>query len=265
MKNIFSVLVATILVVLCTACGSNNTDYYFILFVMFIVLAFFLALYLVFKTEIPKMTKNLTKMVKDIRMGKKEKDLQISLNNLKKENLNLSKSSQALHDENIDLGKQIDDKNQKIKELKDEIANKPTISPQNIAQPTEKYWQKKPYKGKYFFAELMLTAGPRKNFNTTIRDGDYDLGEDVAGFIVKDDKTFFWILDGTSDNDIITMQMDKKDFILQTDDQRKEEYFSSRWLAQSIGLELQQEIKIMDCDFNAKSILQKSFERVEEK
>jgi hypothetical protein len=263
MKNVFNLLVAAILVVLCTACSFNNIDDFVISFLMFLaVLLISLLLYLRFNTNIIKMAKKLIKKIKDKINNKKEKDLQISLNNLKKENLDLVKNNQSLHNENIDLGKQIDDKNQKIKELKVEIANKPAIYPQNITQPTEKYWQNTKPAGKYFFAELMLTAGPRKNFNKNIRNGDYDLGEDVAGFIIKDDKTFFWVLDGTSDSDIISRSVNGEDLILKTDDQRQEEYFSSRWLAQSIGLALQEELQNLDNEYNSKNILQKVLKKV---
>lgn len=79
---------------------------------------------------------------------------------------------------------------------------------------------------KFFFTEIMSTAGPRKNFQEDARDGDYDLGEDVVGCVVKKDVAFFWVLDGTSDSPIF----------LTTD---KKEVISSRLLAQDIGWILQ--------------------------
>lgn len=80
---------------------------------------------------------------------------------------------------------------------------------------------------KYFFIETMVTAGPRKNFNENAKDSDFGLGEDVAGTLVMRDKVYFWVLDGTSDSPILKKNDDK------------EEYFSSRLLAQTIAWELQ--------------------------
>lgn len=82
---------------------------------------------------------------------------------------------------------------------------------------------------RFFFTEIMSTAGPRKNFQEDARDGDYDLGEDVVGCIVKKDIAFFWVLDGTSDSPIF----------LTTD---KKEVISSRLLSQDIGWMLQRNI-----------------------
>jgi len=79
---------------------------------------------------------------------------------------------------------------------------------------------------KFFYTEVMSTAGPRKNFQEDAREGDYDLGEDVVGCIVKKDKAFFWLLDGTSDTPIF-LTTDKKEII------------SSRLLSQDIGWNLQ--------------------------
>lgn len=83
--------------------------------------------------------------------------------------------------------------------------------------------------GRFFFTEIMSTAGPRKNFQEDARDGDYDLGEDVVGCIVKKDTAFFWVLDGTSDSPIF-LTTDKKEII------------SSRLLSQDIGWMLQRNI-----------------------
>lgn len=141
-----------------------------------------------------------------------------------------------------------------------------TIAPVVVASQVdgEKFWQADGFSNKYFFAELMLTAGPRKNFDTTIRNGDYDLGEDVAGFIIKNDKTFFWVLDGTSDSDILSRSQKGEDLILKTNDQRQEEYFSSRWLAQSISIELQKCLQhLQPTPYNAKKILKYALKATE--
>ncbi len=82
-------------------------------------------------------------------------------------------------------------------------------------------------KKRFFYTEIMSTAGPRKNFQDDARKGDYDLGEDVVGCFVKKDKAFFWLLDGTSDCPI-----------LKTEDGK--ELFSSRLLAQEMAWNIQQ-------------------------
>ena len=80
----------------------------------------------------------------------------------------------------------------------------------------------------YFFSEVMVTAGPRKNFGTDAAEGDFGLGEDVAGLMTIKDRTFFWLLDGTSDAAKIYIG------------QAKKELFSSRLLAQTIAWNIQQ-------------------------
>lgn len=79
---------------------------------------------------------------------------------------------------------------------------------------------------KFFFTEVMSTAGPRKNFQEDAREGDYDLGEDVVGCFVRKNMAFFWLLDGTSDNPIF-QTLDYKEVI------------SSRLLSQDIAWNLQ--------------------------
>lgn len=73
--------------------------------------------------------------------------------------------------------------------------------------------------------EIMMTAGPRKK-PMSDPDSDKDLGEDVCGFISTGNEIYVWLLDGTSDDD------SWKDPV------SKQEYFSSRLLAQSIGYRL---------------------------
>lgn len=79
---------------------------------------------------------------------------------------------------------------------------------------------------KFFYTEIMSTAGPRKDFKEDAHEGDYDLGEDVVGCFTKKDKTYFWLLDGTSDNPIV-----------KTIDGT--ELFSSRLLAQEAAWHIQ--------------------------
>jgi hypothetical protein len=78
--------------------------------------------------------------------------------------------------------------------------------------------------GKHFFTEMMMTAGPRKPTDESNSDGD--LGEDVCGFLTSADSVFVWVLDGSSH---YTCLRDPSSHV---------EYFSSRLLAQSIGLKL---------------------------
>ena len=52
---------------------------------------------------------------------------------------------------------------------------------------------------KKLFTEMMISAGPRKT------DLDTELGEDVAGFYSTGDKVYFWILDGMSHSEILTL------------------------------------------------------------
>lgn len=77
----------------------------------------------------------------------------------------------------------------------------------------------KPNNKPYFICEAMMTAGPRKDDNA-----DVDLGEDVCGFIYKENEVLIWILDGTSYS-ARSLNWDK--------DTR--EYFSGRLLAQCIA------------------------------
>lgn len=93
--------------------------------------------------------------------------------------------------------------------------------------------------GKYFFSEVLVTAGPRKDFKDSSREGDFGLGEDVAGIITTNKTAFFWLLDGTSNSNRLMVKHDKADIDI--------EIFSSRLLAQSIGWNIQ---KILNGDIN---------------
>jgi len=107
-------------------------------------------------------------------------------------------------------------------------------------------------KSAYFYTELMVTAGPRKNFNEDANEGDYDLGEDVAGCFVKKENAFFWLLDGTSDSPILK-------------DSEGKELFSSRLLAQELGCHIQDSIWSHSLDsFDSRAILESAFTSIRE-
>jgi hypothetical protein len=73
----------------------------------------------------------------------------------------------------------------------------------------------------YAKADILISAGPRKGQKDT------ELGEDVAGTVLTSDKIVFWVLDGTSDSDIIVTEQGS-------------ELFSSRLLALTLGAALRQ-------------------------
>jgi len=111
---------------------------------------------------------------------------------------------------------------------------------------------KSPENLKYFYTEIMSTAGPRKNFNEDAHEGDYDLGEDVVGCFTRKDKTYFWLLDGTSDNPIF-----------KTED--KNELFSSRLLAQEVAWHIQKILwnNYNNAELNSEDILKLSFHNIQ--
>jgi len=96
-----------------------------------------------------------------------------------------------------------------------------TLTPPEGSQDNPSFVASEKDPDKYFFAEVMSTAGPRKRFDEDAKDGDIELGEDVVGCVVKRDIAFFWVLDGTSQVDRFT-SVDKKEII------------SSRLLAQDL-------------------------------
>ena len=103
---------------------------------------------------------------------------------------------------------------------------------------------------RHFFSEVMVTAGPRKKFNTSPLEGDVGLGEDVAGVICFQDSVYFWVLDGTSDADHIDIPHPKET-------ERIVNFFSSRFLAQTIGWQIQNAIqKTVNSNVSARTILE---------
>ena len=103
---------------------------------------------------------------------------------------------------------------------------------------------------RHFFSEVMVTAGPRKKFNTSPVEGDVGLGEDVAGVICFKDSVYFWVLDGTSDADHVDIPHPKET-------KRIVNFFSSRFLAQTIGWQIQNAIqKTVNSNVSARTILE---------
>lgn len=73
-----------------------------------------------------------------------------------------------------------------------------------------------------FIAEMMMSAGPRKDKET-------ELGEDVAGVVVSPTYAFFWIADGTSEMPYLR-------------DEQSKIHFSSRLLAQELAISFRERI-----------------------
>jgi hypothetical protein len=72
-------------------------------------------------------------------------------------------------------------------------------------------------------SEIFMSAGPRKNLSD-----DTELGEDVAGISSAYDRTFFWLMDGTSESSSVNSNVG--------DDEKEINYiFSSRLLAQELS------------------------------
>lgn len=72
-----------------------------------------------------------------------------------------------------------------------------------------------PTKERQFIAELLMTAGPRKE-----KDGE--LGEDACGLVIRSNACYFWLADGTSESALL-------------EDQKRRIQFSSRRLAQELS------------------------------
>jgi hypothetical protein len=101
-------------------------------------------------------------------------------------------------------------------------------------------------------AEIMMTSGPRKS------DADHELGEDAAGVILTQDSSFFWIADGTSECPSIPINLPVHGRYA----------FSSRSLAQEIGLSFRQYVGDLHKDYEdeaMRTILEKSFFDVRDK
>lgn len=121
----------------------------------------------------------------------------------------------------------------------EEQTNITTDSPPVTDEPLKEETEMTPFIANdkaYFFTEIMLTAGPRKNFNEQPAEGDFGVGEDVAGLICKKEWVYFWVLDGTSDSEKIKVLHPKRP-------NEQIELFSSRLLAQTIAWNIQQVLR----------------------
>jgi hypothetical protein len=78
-------------------------------------------------------------------------------------------------------------------------------------------------KGTYFLGEVLTATGPRKVEDT-------ELGEDIAGMMIKDDYAIFWIMDGSSNYAKIK-------------DGENKEIYSSRVLATVLAEQVQNVIR----------------------
>jgi len=98
-----------------------------------------------------------------------------------------------------------------------------------IRQKTSNHDAVTPFKHSLYSlqGEVMITAGPRKKFETG-KANDLDLGEDVCGLAIAKETAWFWLLDGTSDQSSVWSN--------DTDT----ELFSSRLLAQSLAIEFKE-------------------------
>jgi len=128
-------------------------------------------------------------------------------------------------------------------------------SSSNIPKTTTSHKEIPMSNSRYFFGEVMVTAGPRKQFTTSPAEADIGLGEDVAGFICLKDRIYFWVLDGTSDSDKIDMPHP-------VNNQKLLSFFSSRLLAQSIGWHIQKVIsKQASTSLSAKFVLENAIKQ----
>jgi hypothetical protein len=213
--------------------GYKNDLLYFKVALAAVILAFILLIATFFKIK-----------AKNKKLSVGHTALETAFNELKQRYYDLDLTHQQLNSANQNLVKTITPKEQ--------------YKVVDHTQPTHVHWMTDvPIAGKYFFGEAMVTAGPRKNFDTDASEGDYGLGEDVAGLIIRKDKAFFWVLDGTSDSDRLVKP-------LLTADSKHEEYFSSRLLAQAIGWNLQSLIGDgLPAEFNATRLLQEAIKITE--
>jgi len=86
-----------------------------------------------------------------------------------------------------------------------------------------------PERGAHIKTEILVSAGPRKDTGQA----DTELGEDVAGMLALPRQTFFWLMDGTSDN--VKLSEGATPY-------EESHIFSSRLLAQSMGQYIQKHI-----------------------
>lgn len=108
-----------------------------------------------------------------------------------------------------------------------------------------------------FHIESFVSAGPRKTFIDEVKEGDVDLGEDITGFLVAKNTAAFWVMDGTSGQDILKSKDDRLQH-------NEKEYFSSRLLAQNIAWNLHQVIRGYGLKRSSFELLNKAIEMTRE-
>ncbi|MBU3012677.1 hypothetical protein KO506_14785 [Polaribacter vadi] len=180
---------------------------------------------------------------KKIKQKKSIKDLNDNLNTKNKDIKSLENQTQQLL--------------VKINSIKTVTQNSSEIELKRIFSPLSPLSNNKT---PLFLAESFVTAGPRKNYIEQIEDGDIDLGEDVAGFLVKGNYAAFWVLDGTSGQDKLYSKED--DDRIQLGSQSKE-YFSSRLLAQNIAWNLHSLIKQNGLEYSSFMLLKQAIEKTQ--
>jgi hypothetical protein len=79
------------------------------------------------------------------------------------------------------------------------------------------------HSSRHFVVENLMTAGPRKDAGPDVN--DIDLGEDCCGSLIIDSTLYFWLMDGTGGEDILT-------------DENGRQLFSPRILAQTLAINL---------------------------
>lgn len=163
-------------------------------------------------------------------------------------------------DESIEnLESQVSQLSKNLISLKSTLQNSSVSNTKNIFSPLSKTPSNiKPS----FLAESFVTAGPRKNYIEQIEDGDIDLGEDTAGFLINGDYAAFWVLDGTSGQDkLYSNKSNENDRILLGPSSK--EYFSSRLLAQNIAWNLHSIIKSNGLEFSSFILLKQAIEETQ--
>lgn len=168
-------------------------------------------------------------------------------------NDNLNKKNEEIKS----LGNQTQKLLEKINSIKAVTQNSSKIESKSIFSPLSHLSNDKTPS---FLAESFVTAGPRKNYIEQIEDGDIDLGEDVAGFLVKGNYAAFWVLDGTSGQDKLYSKEDNDR--IQLGPQSKE-YFSSRLLAQNIAWNLHSLIKQNGLEYSSFMLLKQAIENTQ--
>lgn len=140
-------------------------------------------------------------------------------------------------------------KHEELKESSESTANELRIVQEKFERDKVNYNTKNPI-SYHFYSEVMATAGPRKK-----KGDDIDYGEDTCGVVHTKNKILFWLLDGTSDQDI--------QFCTLKEGQELVEMFSSRLMVQSIAKLLPKAFN-EDTNIDAKRLTEKVISMVSE-